>query len=96
MLLHEMCTTEDCQYLPPRTLPVTYKKLTVYVVLLGGAWLVAYKAEQRRRFKAVLCRDSDVALPGKSSVSKSSLKSDKTSEDEKRTKLDGFYLVHIN
>lgn len=68
---------------------------------VGGAWLVAYKAEQRRRFKAVLCREPDVLLPGKSfgSVSKNIFKTSKTDEDKTRKKLDGFYLMnlfHIN
>lgn len=64
---------------------------------VGGAWLVAYKAEQRRRFKAVLCREPDVSLPTKSisSVSKRSFKTSKTDEDKTRKKLDGFYLVNV-
>ncbi|XP_028405734.1 X-ray radiation resistance-associated protein 1-like [Dendronephthya gigantea] len=60
----------------------------------GGAWLVAYRAEQRRRFKAVLCREPDVALSDKPSESKKSSKSRKTNEGETRKKLDGIYLMN--
>lgn len=55
---------------------------------------MAYKAEQRRRFKAVLCREPDVALSQpKTSESKQSSKSKKTDGTETRRKLDGIYLV---
>ncbi|CAB4016101.1 X-ray radiation resistance-associated 1-like, partial [Paramuricea clavata] len=58
----------------------------------GGAWLVAYKAEQRRRFKAVLCREPDVALSDHES--KQSSKSRKADGSETRRKLDGIYLMN--
>ena len=54
---------------------------------------MAYKAEQRRRFKAVLCREPDVALSDKHPGSKFSSKSRKTEASEPRRKLDGIYLV---
>ena len=69
---------------------ILFQCMTFFI--LGGAWLVAYKAEQRRRFKAVLCCDPEIPSSQKSLTSKQRLKS--TSQDEKtRKKLDGFYLV---
>ena len=63
----------------------------------GGAWLVAYRAEQRRKFKAVLCAGdpSIQSVPTQSLITK--LKSDEidTIEDERSQKLDGFYLVSL-
>ncbi len=55
---------------------------------------MAYKAEQRRRFKAVLCREPDVALSDKHSESKRYSKSRKVNGSETRRKLDGIYLVN--
>ena len=60
----------------------------------GGAWLVAYKAEQRRRFKAVLCREPDVALSDQQHSSKQSSKLKKVNGSETRRKLDGIYLMN--
>ena len=60
----------------------------------GGAWLVAYKAEQRRRFKAVLCREPDVALSDQQQSSKQSSKLKKVNGSETRRKLDGIYLMN--
>lgn len=59
----------------------------------GGAWLVAYRAEQRRRFKAVLC-SGEPSVPAKPVVI-TKLKEEEleTIEDEKPPKLDGFYLM---
>jgi hypothetical protein len=56
---------------------------------------VAYKAEQRRRFKAVLCREPNVALSDQHSESKKSSKSTKANASETRRKLDGIYLVFV-
>ena len=62
----------------------------------GGAWLVAYKAEQRRRFKAVLCREPDVSLSDKNLGSKQSSKLRKADGSETKRKLDGIYLVNCS
>ena len=65
-----------------------------FLRIVGGAWLVAYRAEQRRRFKAVICAGDPNAS------SKSLIKTFKreesqtTEEDLKPRKLDGFYLVN--
>ncbi|XP_058971849.2 X-ray radiation resistance-associated protein 1 [Pocillopora verrucosa] len=58
----------------------------------GGAWLVAYRAEQRRRFKAVIC-GGDPISQRQSAVTK--LQSDDTDsiEEERPQKLDGFFLM---
>lgn len=59
----------------------------------GGAWLVAYRAEQRRRFKAVLCA-GDPSISSKSLIKKfKSEESVTTEDDSKPHKLDGFYLM---
>lgn len=69
--------------------------LDLFCLLLGGAWLVAYRAEQRRRFKAVLC-SGEPSVPAKPVVI-TELKEEEleTIEDEKPPKLDGFYLVSL-
>lgn len=74
--------------------------VTVFLLLLlfseGGAWLVAYRAEQRRRFKAVLCA-GDPSLPTKSLIT--NFKNEEMEmeiTDVKSQKLDGFYLVSLN
>ncbi|KAJ7328107.1 X-ray radiation resistance-associated protein 1 [Desmophyllum pertusum] len=55
----------------------------------GGAWLVAYRAEQRRRFKAVLCT-GDPGVTTQSLITKFKSEETETIEDEKPRKLDGF------
>lgn len=61
----------------------------------GGAWLVAYRAEQRRRFKAVLCAGVP-SIPTKSLIKEfKSDDADTIEEDSKPPKLDGFYLVRL-
>lgn len=60
----------------------------------GGAWLVAYRAEQRRRFKAVLCT-GDPGVTTQSLITKFKSEETETIEDEKPRKLDGFYLVGL-
>ena len=57
---------------------------------------MAYKAEQRRRFKAVLCREPDISLSDKSTGSKRSLKLRKADGSETKRKLDGIYLVNCS
>ena len=73
--------------------------VTVFLLLLlfseGGAWLVAYRAEQRRRFKAVLCA-GDPSLPTKSLITNFKNEETDTLTDVKSQKLDGFYLVSLN
>jgi len=61
----------------------------------GGAWLVAYRAEQRRRFKAVLCA-GDPSVPTKSLIKDFKNEETDTLTDVKSQKLDGFYLVSLN
>lgn len=58
----------------------------------GGAWLVAYRAEQRRRFKAVIC-GGDPIIQRQPAVTK--LQSDEIDsiEEEGPPKLDGFFLM---
>ena len=74
------------------TIAVSYQSFGLY--LQGGAWLVAYRAEQRRRFKAVIC-GGDPIIQRQSSVTK--LQSDDTDsiEEERPQKLDGFFLVSL-
>jgi len=75
--------------------------LTEFILQGAGAWLVAARAEQRRRFKAVICakpRDFE-------SIRDERKRSDKEGtaivppamldeEDDEDTKLlDGFFLV---
>lgn len=74
------------------TIAVSYQPFVLY--LQGGAWLVAYRAEQRRRFKAVIC-GGDPILQRQSAVTK--LQSDETDsiEEERPQKLDGFFLVSL-
>lgn len=71
----------------------------VFLLLLlfseGGAWLVAYRAEQRRRFKAVLCA-GDPSLSTKSLITNFKNEETDTLTDVKSQKLDGFYLVSLN
>lgn len=72
--------------------------VTVLLLLLfseGGAWLVAYRAEQRRRFKAVLCA-GDPSLPTKSLIKNFKNEETDTLTYVKSQKLDGFYLVSLN
>lgn len=73
--------------------------VTVFLLLLlfseGGAWLVAYRAEQRRRFKAVLCA-GDPSLSTKSLITNFKNEETDTLTDVKSQKLDGFYLVSLN
>lgn len=73
--------------------------VTVFLLLFlfseGGAWLVAYRAEQRRRFKAVLCA-GDPSLPTKSLITNFKNEEMDTLTDVKSQKLDGFYLVSLN
>ena len=73
--------------------------VTVFLLLFlfseGGAWLVAYRAEQRRRFKAVLCA-GDPSLPTKSLITNFENEETDTLTDVKSQKLDGFYLVSLN
>lgn len=62
-----------------------------FSVHVGGAWLVAYRAEQRRRFKAVLSNE-----PVQEIVPDASLLRKRQSPEliqERAKKLDGFYLV---
>lgn len=75
------------QCFPVRSL-TSYKRLDDD----GGAWLVAYRAEQRRRFKAVLCA-GDPTIPTKSLIKKFKSEETETIADEKSRKLDGFYLM---
>lgn len=63
-------------------------------MFLGGAWLVAYRAEQRRRFKAVLCA-GEPRVPPQPLITKFKSEETGTIEDEKPRKLDGFYLVSL-
>lgn len=74
------------------TIAVSYQPFGLY--LQGGAWLVAYRAEQRRRFKAVIC-GGDPILQRQSAVTK--LQSDDIDyiEEERPQKLDGFFLVSL-
>lgn len=74
------------------TIAVSYQPFVLY--LQGGAWLVAYRAEQRRRFKAVIC-GGDPISQRQSAVTK--LQSDDTDsiEEERPQKLDGFFLVSL-
>lgn len=74
------------------TIAVSYQPFGLY--LQGGAWLVAYRAEQRRRFKAVIC-GGDPIIQRQSSVTK--LQSDDTDsiEEERPQKIDGFFLVSL-
>ena len=76
--------------------------VTVFLLLLlfseGGAWLVAYRAEQRRRFKAVLCA-GDPSLPTKSLITNfknEEMEMEMEITDVKSQRLDGFYLVNLN
>ncbi|XP_032226924.2 X-ray radiation resistance-associated protein 1 [Nematostella vectensis] len=60
----------------------------------GGAWLVAYRAEQRRRFKAVLCNEPvSPTVPSEKRQEKKPSSPDLTTEETKPKKLDGFYLM---
>ncbi|XP_015749297.1 PREDICTED: X-ray radiation resistance-associated protein 1-like [Acropora digitifera] len=59
----------------------------------GGAWLVAYRAEQRRRFKAVICA-GDPNASSKSLIKTFKREESRTTEEDlKPRKLDGFYLM---
>lgn len=59
----------------------------------GGAWLVAYRAEQRRRFKAVICA-GDPSASSKSLIKTFKREESQTTEEDlKPCKLDGFYLM---
>ena len=71
---------------------VSYQLFGLY--LEGGAWLVAYRAEQRRRFKAVIC-GGDPIIQRQPAVTK--LQSDEIDsiEEEGPPKLDGFFLVSL-
>ena len=69
--------------------------LLLFLFCEGGAWLVAYRAEQRRRFKAVLCA-GDPSLPTKSLITNFKNEEMDTLTDVKSQKLDGFYLVSLN
>ena len=73
--------------------------------LAGGAWLVAHTAEQRRRFKAVLCTKPVRTF---SQIREERKRAEKTgssiipptqdgySDEEEEKPLDGFFLVHNN
>ena len=62
--------------------------------ILGGAWLVAYRAEQRRRFKAVICA-GDPRFSSKSPIKTFKREESQTTDEDLKThKLDGFYLVN--
>ena len=58
---------------------------------LGGAWLVAYRAEQRRRFKAVLSNEPVHQIEPDASLMRKRQSPELIQEKAKR--LDGFYLV---
>ena len=60
--------------------------------VIGGAWLVAYKEEQKKRFNAVLCPSTQE----ESEISKKTSKVEKlqsVTKSEKVKILDGMYLV---
>lgn len=65
----------------------------------GGAWLVAHKAEQRRRFKAVLCAKprtySQIREERKRALKDGShiVPPAPEAEEEEEKILDGFFLV---
>lgn len=69
--------------------------MSTWFFLIGGAWLVAYKEEQKKRFNAVLC-------PSTQEESKKSKKASKLEKLQPLTKnekvkiLDGVYLVCIS
>ena len=69
--------------------------LDLFCFLLGGAWLVAYRAEQRRRFKAVLCSGEPSVRAKPEVITKLKEEESETIEEEKPPKLDGFYLVSL-
>ena len=72
------------------------KILTVFFFIKGGAWLVAYKEEQKKRFDAVLCpltRKDYLEGPQKS---KRNVKSRKAHSVTKGKILDGMYLVCVH
>ncbi|XP_031549270.1 X-ray radiation resistance-associated protein 1-like [Actinia tenebrosa] len=57
----------------------------------GGAWLVAYRAEQRRRFKAVLSNEPVQQIEPDASLMRKRQSPELIQEKAKR--LDGFYLM---
>ncbi|XP_046853660.1 LOW QUALITY PROTEIN: X-ray radiation resistance-associated protein 1-like [Xenia sp. Carnegie-2017] len=61
----------------------------------GGAWLVAYKAEQRNRFNAVLCREPDVNLSGEWFDKKGNLKRTNNPLFDTKGKLDAKFLLNV-
>jgi len=63
----------------------------------GGAWLVAYKEEQRKRFNAVLCpmtKEEYKSEPHKPSKTKKSVKSSPFKNVEDHPVLDGHFLLN--
>lgn len=71
----------------------------------GGAWLIAHRAEQRRRFKAVLCTKprtySRIREERKkterlgTTLDGQKFDEDEEEEEEEAPTLDGFFLVRI-
>ena len=62
----------------------------------GGAWLVAYREEQKRRFDAVLYPDNKKGLPKRDKKPKrisASTRSSASSEREDYVELNGMFLV---
>lgn len=85
-----------------RVLIMYFYFICVYVLLLlvaGGAWLVAQRAEQRRRFKAVLCaKPKDYARVHADRIKGTKQSSDGNEQEEEEEEgetniLDGFFLV---
>ena len=73
---------------------------------MGGAWLVAHKAEQRRRFKAVLCakplsynavheQRQKADKSGSAIVPPPTIKDEPHDGGEHEHSLDGFFLVGL-
>ena len=97
-----VCTSQFKYTLTGHDVSVTFH---IFLVLVGGAWLVAHTAEQRRRFKAVLCTKPARTFSkireerkraekvGRNIVASTQIGSSDEEEEEKI--LDGFFLVII-
>ena len=79
---------------------------TLYIYsIAGGAWLVAQRAEQRRRFKAVLCakprtysrikEERKKADRQGTNLASQSFADDVSELEEEVPLLDGFFLVQV-
>ena len=75
------------------------------MVTADGAWLVAHRAEQRKRFKAILCTKPKTYARIKeerrraekqgTTISEQNIEEDEDEEEKQAPALDGFFLVRF-